>query len=89
MSRPFIASSLEQESNLEIYKADLGTLIYATFTDKNMQNVAALPGDFKKMTIGMMHHSRVTISYSILSNSTDLPAFKNLLLMFKTMAIVI
>ena len=87
MAQPFIASSAEQAANLEIYKTELGTLIYATFTDKSLQNVRVGPGDFKTMTIGMMHHSRVTISYSILCNSTDLRAFKNLLLMFKTMRI--
>jgi hypothetical protein len=89
MVLPFIASSTEQTTNLEIYKTDLGTLIYATFTDKSLQNVRPWPGDFKKMTIGMMHHSRVTISYSILCNSTDLRAFKNLLLMFQTMKIIV
>lgn len=87
MARPFITTSVEQATNLEIYKADLGTLIYATFTDKNLQNVRPKPGDFKKMTIGMMHHSRVTISYSILSNSTDMRAFKNLLLMLEHLKI--
>jgi hypothetical protein len=87
VARPFIATSVEQATNLEIYKADLGTLIYATFTDKSLQNVRLEPGDFKKMTIGMMHHSRVIISYSILSNSTDMRAFKNLLLMLEHLKI--
>ena len=89
MARPYIATSVEQAANIKIYKADLGTLIYATFTDKSLQNVSLGPGDFKKMTVGMMHHSRVTISYSILSNSTDMRAFKNLLLVFKHLIITV
>jgi len=89
MARPFITTSVEQETNLEMYKTDLGALIYATFTDKSLQNVRPKSGDFKKMTIGMMHHSRVSISYSILSNSTDQRAFKNLFLVLEQLKITL
>lgn len=67
----YVAKSIEQKTSLRQLNTPMGNALLANFNEAKYQNSPAPQGEYSSVTTGLISHSKLSVSITILTNGVD------------------